>query len=142
MQWKLQAGPNRWSTHGHLISCLCSQACCYVSLSVCTRFSSAHHNEHEVKDFSTEDFKTGLNVWTMNHVVLCGHFSYKRGHIFTLRGHLRHHWFASPKHQFHLFIWLLVHLTYWLVQHFPWIIARVLLDCCSVVLFLSSMCNT
>lgn len=90
----------RWPSH--FLPLLSSPL--FVSLSAWTSISSTHHNEHEVKDFSTEHLETGLNFWTMNHVVICGHFSYKRGHIFTLRGHLPHPWFATPKHRLHLFI--------------------------------------
>lgn len=101
IQWKLQAD--------YLISCLCSQAHCFVSLSVWTSISGTHHNEYEVKDFSTGNLKTGLNYWTVNHVVLCRHFFYKRGHSFTLRGQLPHHWFTTPKHRLHLlygYLWI------------------------------------
>lgn len=83
--------------------------------------------------------------WTVNfreHVVMCGPSSHLRGHILTLRGRLPHHWLATPKHWLHLFVWLLVYLIYRSVQHLPWIIACMLLNCCSVFLFPSSVCNT
>lgn len=137
---KLQADPDE-STHDHLISCFYSQAHCFAFLSVWTSISGAHHSEHEETTFLQETNTLRLGSELLEHVVLCGLSSHLRGHILR-GGHLSHHWLATPKHWLNLFIWLLVYLIYRPVQHLPWIIACVLLNCCSVFFFPSSMCNT
>lgn len=141
MQWKLQADRDG-STHDDLISCFCSQAHCFASLSVWTNVSSVNHSEYEESTSLKKTNTFRLDSELLEHVVLCGHSSHIRGCILTLGRHLPHRWFATPKLRLHLFIWLLVCLIYRPVWHLPWIIACVLPDCCTVILFPSSMCNT